>query len=508
MEGFANLDRYGEVYRDEKGPDLRTLTIPCRWLEKHNVELLVSEMAADEYVSRPESVRTANVDVLQFRIGPTVEYPVHKTLIYKDRFDYARPEKGVTVRASARIIESLGSELGKDMLVGVLHGLVDFNVDRLESLGFKTDLDNVMFVDVPDGFNSFHRLRDRLDSKGNGLKESPTKWSDGEMSQVQDWLIEGTKSQNSSLKPAIRKLIQHMLEGVERSILKEENQCHDQLASITIPKSTREDLEEAITTWSASAHAELRNSLETALYTKAWKRLAWWKLFWRVDDVGMLTRDIIERAWLVQAEKGLIWVGGRIQQAGLLGSTKSITVTEQKRNEPIFGTFPESLQIVDLMDDTPVVTGNIPTVNPENPYPQNLAIARSFLSTATIPPLQSLSQRLLLQTVSTITTTSVLSGLLYYSISTTSIYEAGTIAALGLVWSLRRLQKKWENARKVWIGTVREEARKTLRTAEEWFRKVVRENGIPMLDQSGVEERKEAREMVDKVRESFERVGR
>ena len=503
------MSRYGEVYRDERGPDLRTLTIPCRWLEKHNVELLVSELVAGEDVPRPGGVRIADaVDVLQFRVGPTVEYPVHKTLIYKDRFDHARPEKGVSVRASAGVIESVRSKLGKDMLVGVLNELMDLNMDMLESLGLKTDLDNVILVDLFDGFNSFGRLRGSLDSKGSSLKESPTKWSDGEISQVQEWLLQGTQSETSDLKPAIKKLIHYMLESVERSILGEETQNHNQLASITIPKSTREDLEEAITSWSESAHTELRNSLETALYTKAWKRLAWWKLFWRVDDVDMLTRDILERVWLVEAEKGLIWVGGRIQQAGLLGSTKSIAVREQKRNEPIFGTFPESLQIADLMDDTPVITGDPPTVNLENPYPQTLAIARSFLSTVTIPPLQSLSQRLLLQTISTVTTTSVLSGLLYYSISTTSIYEAGTIAALGLVWSLRRLQKKWENARREWIGTVREEARKTLRTAEERFRKVVRENGIPMLDQAGVEERKVAREMVDKVKEALKRVGK
>ena len=155
---------------------------------------MVSEMAANEYVPRPESVRTANIDVLRFKIGPTVEYPVQKTLIYKDRFDYARPEKGVTVRTSAIIIESVGSKWSKDMLVGVLHGLIDCNMDGLESLEFKTDLDNVMFVDVLNGFNSFDRLWDSPDSKEDGLKELPTKRSDSEMSQVQDWLIEDGSS--------------------------------------------------------------------------------------------------------------------------------------------------------------------------------------------------------------------------------------------------------------------------------------------------------------------------
>ena len=46
------------------------------------------------------------------------------------------------------------------------------------------------------------------------------------------------------------------------------------------------------------------------------------------------------------------------------------------------------------------------------------------------------------------------------------LYEAGAVAAFGLVWSLRRMQKKWETARKFWEGEVREEGRKAVRAVE------------------------------------------
>lgn len=41
------------------------------------------------------------------------------------------------------------------------------------------------------------------------------------------------------------------------------------------------------------------------------------------------------------------------------------------------------------------------------------------------------------------------------------------MAALGIVYSLGRMQKKWETARDFWEGEVREEGRKAIRAAEE-----------------------------------------
>ena len=45
----------------------------------------------------------------------------------------------------------------------------------------------------------------------------------------------------------------------------------------------------------------------------------------------------------------------------------------------------------------------------------------------------------------------------------TGLYEAGAFAALGIIWSLRRMQKKWEAARSFWENEVREEGKKAVR---------------------------------------------
>jgi hypothetical protein len=55
---------------------------------------------------------------------------------------------------------------------------------------------------------------------------------------------------------------------------------------------------------------------------------------------------------------------------------------------------------------------------------------------------------------------------MYVSSVSTGLYECGAVAALGVVWSLRRMQGKWETARKFWEGEVREEGRRAVRGVE------------------------------------------
>ncbi len=82
----------------------------------------------------------------------------------------------------------------------------------------------------------------------------------------------------------------------------------------------------------------------------------------------------------------------------------------------------------------------------------------------TVPALQALAQKLVLQTLGTSATTTALAALMY--LSSFGGHEAGAVGALGLVWSLGRLQKKWETARDFWEGEVREEGRKAVRAVE------------------------------------------
>jgi hypothetical protein len=96
--------------------------------------------------------------------------------------------------------------------------------------------------------------------------------------------------------------------------------------------------------------------------------------------------------------------------------------------------------------------------------------------------------------------------LAYISVSTTTIYEAGVVVAFGVVWSMRRLQKKWEQARKFWEGEVREEGRVALKETEENLRTIIRTGERAESLEEDVEERKIASKAVEEAREALERL--
>jgi hypothetical protein len=103
---------------------------------------------------------------------------------------------------------------------------------------------------------------------------------------------------------------------------------------------------------------------------------------------------------------------------------------------------------------------------PNQNWPLNIPLTRSYLTTDTVPALQALAQKLVLQTLTTSSFVSAFAALTYVSTLSTGLYEAGAVAAVGIVWSLRRMQGKWETARKFWEGEVREEGRKAVRSVE------------------------------------------
>ena len=81
---------------------------------------------------------------------------------------------------------------------------------------------------------------------------------------------------------------------------------------------------------------------------------------------------------------------------------------------------------------------------------------------------------------------------MYFSSITTTLYEAGGVAALGIVWSLRRMQGKWETARKFWEGEVREEGRKCVRAVEGVVGDVLKEKKPAVVQDAAIEKARDA----------------
>lgn len=325
-------------------------------------------------------------------------------------------------------------------------------------------------------------------------------WLGSGLASLSEWFVEGLSGQVQTLKPAVRRLIEHIIDNAREAVLRQEEETKRQIESTTIPVSTRDSLDQAIIWWAEVSHTELRDQLGNAFIGRDWKKLQWWKLFWRVDDVSFIAANLLQQSWLVEAEKEMIWHFGRIEQTGLGDPAKlslrpqTVVDAEARANQP-------SLPLLATKEE--------PIAHAPSSFrlwPQEISHARTQLSATTIFPLQALSQRLLLEAISITFLTSSLSAQLYFAISTTSIYEAGAIAALGFVYSLHRLQSKWSSARETWEVRVTEEGRRILRDVEERMREMVKNGGRKVADEREVEDKKLVLQRLEGIRNALEKL--
>ena len=484
---------YGEkIDYSGRHPLMRTLTIPATTLHTHNLEILIQAIPSIDQASvRP--LHTYLIPGLEVASSAAARYsvirhPVHKALIYGE---------GLRNLATYGNIVSAQNE-EKDMVKGTINR-------AWTNLQSAYDPDTVVPINVECAEAAIRTFRESLTNS----VEYEHAWFDSGLPPLSGWFFEGTIS--TAFKPTVRRLIASLLSDTENRILAEEAERLQQLKSSEIPSSTRSNLSRLLSAWSENAHTELRDQLDLAFDSHAWRKLAWWKLLWRVDDVAMLAAEILNRSWLVSAEKELIWIAGRVVQAGLHEVQQSgsprVESGQKADREPlqmhqaaIFSASVPEPFVKSLFPTAAVLKPELSLTANRKPYPQTIAQARQVLSLTTTPSLQAVAQGLLAGSLSLTFLTSSISALMYLSISTTSIYESGTIAALGLVYSLRRLQKRWEEVRASWKQGLREQGRLVLRMLEKHWKDIIEEGGRQPIDKVNLEERSKAREAVAKVR--------
>lgn len=472
---------YGEQTDvDDRHPLVKTLFIPSATLHTHGLEILVQASSAANQSSGEAGV--ANLLVPGNGRLSTVTFPVHKMIIYQEG------------------LQDLDSVPKISMHEGEMFKVIfDWSWSTLQQQSPKAQ--SVSPINLALGEAAIDIFRQSLQRS----VEYDHLWFDAGMPGITAWLLDGTESQNGGIKPAIRGLLQTICKNATKAIAQEDESSVQRQKASTISVTTKNIIDQGISIWAENAHTELRDRLDRAFYSKSWRRIKWWKLFWRVDDVGYIASDILQKDWLVAAEKEMIWISGRIHQSGLLGLPKlRPAAVLDPDDEQTLGGHPPPPSVSDLVEkgSTYEVVENQVFQQPS--LPETIPRARYALSLFTVPPLQSLSQSLLLQTISTNALASSLSALLYVSVSTTSPYEAGAIAAVGLVWSLRRLQTRWEIARLKWEAQMREDGRSVLRNVEEVARATVREGGMGEVDELGREDRRVAREAVARAERALE----
>jgi hypothetical protein len=484
---LTSLYRYGDdADAHTPSPLYKVLSVPSRTLQSHNLEVLVSALNVNvakpnSHVSTESSIESLLVPKLQATSarGLPVPYPVHKTLVLGDGLDSAV--------AFGRFTADGTEEL--DDMVKVA---VDLPAPSDEARSGTRAISAL--INISTGTKALATFRDSIQ---NSIAYERG-WFRSGLPPLSDWLVHGLQT-TESIKPAMRALISSIADDVEASITKEDIARVQKLASIPTNDDITTSIVNHVASWAEQSHAELRDQLDEAFSSRNWHKLSWWKLFWRVDDITMLTSEMLERRWLVSAEKQGIYLAGRMEQAGFPDEVV----------QPVVSHIPEvtTMETAPTAENPRIDLAMSTDVRGPVKWSEHIATARTELIADTVPPLQALAQRLILQTFSTTSLSSAASALLYVT-TYCSVFEASAVAALGLTFSLRRMQKLWEGARESWQGTVREEGRRTLKGTEERVRFVIRSAGKKDDgEDEGLEERRKAMEALVRVREALGRIG-
>jgi hypothetical protein len=456
-----------------------TLHVPSRILQRHNIEILISSLNITEAAL---ATSAGNIQALKSAaLIPTAEapkafsgsvqfitYPVHRALIVAEGLP------GL-MRIGKYIKE------GEEAQSSTADVELAVELPQLAGSAYRSSTP-LAFLDTSLARQALSKLRES--TQNASIYEQG--WNKSGLPALTAWFSKGSAQSVEGVMPAVEDLIKGMLEDVSNGIAVEEQAAT--LASIrpNINDIVRQPLEDALAAWTDRSHAELRNELDAAFASEKWARLRWWKLFWRVDDVTLFTAELFERNWLVEAEKSIIWLAGRGVEAGLyVDAEGAVLHTDQVSEKP---------------DDPPAP--DQPAISPDkvvvrsHPWPSEIPNARHILRNTTVPSLHALAQKMLLQTMSITGASSIVSGLLYVSFPQLSLLEAGAAAALGLVWSLRRMQKRWEEGRRTWESEVREAGRVVVKETEDKFRSMIVRGGQVKPKIEGTQDRAIARAAV------------
>lgn len=460
MANGTRCYRYGEESGIVENSLCPTISINSPLLKQGKIELFVSTLGTgpepDNGPVTDEAffVPTITVQATENGTHEVVRYPVHKTIICGAGTEGLLAYSKLLGRAALKASEKL------------VHGAIELNVE-----GVKKD-NVVTFVNTQVAETALAKFRESVQF----ALEYERGWTAGGVQSVADWLP--TTSANG-LSTDLQTVIQSLLDTAEEGVATDEATRSREFELTDTSAETRQSLDQSVSIWAERAHTELRNSLDEGFASRRWNGLSWWKLFWRVDDVGSVMSEVLQTRFLLRSEKEMIWTAGRVKQTGLLdGAPNSPDLTEVSAK------------------DTEQTKDEIP------PWPLQIATSRLNMLQTTIPSLQALSQGLVLFSASTTGLTSALSALLYTS-SSTGLYEACTIAAVGLMYSLRRQQAKWEKARSLWQAEVREKGRAALIETEQVLRQLIRD-GPSVRKEESAEVR--AKKVIARARKALEDV--
>ncbi|KAI9889203.1 MAG: hypothetical protein M1814_005719 [Vezdaea aestivalis] len=407
------LLRFGESGQlTRSAAQLPAFTIDSNTLRTHNVEFLISPA--------PTGTATAGFLVPMLEIQAAGErrqsfitYPVHRSIVVGAGFGGALEYGRLFSTSSER--------------------LADDNV-KLLLRGSKEGEDGAEWF----SFGASDRHSDPQPLPVSNLPD------------IMDWATRGASPVLDSVKPVVIDLVRNLTKETAANVQREQKFESDRQSRMS--HASQAQMAKAVSQWAESAHRDLRDGLDTAFAEKEWNRLAWWKLWWKVDDVDSTVAEVLQRQWLANAEKELIWTCGQLGNSWEIRYSTTLAQGGLDAREDFL---------------------------PRQTWLHSIEQARNTLISVTAPSLQSHAQSLLLQSFSTISGSIALSALVFVSWQSGTGLEAGAIATLGLSIALKRLQKEWESARRTWEETIRRQAKQTLKQTEAALRNRIEQTSEP-----------------------------
>ncbi|KAL4939166.1 hypothetical protein BDV06DRAFT_225301, partial [Aspergillus oleicola] len=455
------LIRYGEVSESISNHLVPTISVPSQILKKDNLEILVTSLGAGADASGAQlSADTFLVPTVTIQTSHTgrhnvVRYPVHRSIVCVEGVDGLLAYSGLLAQSDLR------NEAGS------IYAAIE-----LGGSGPNVDDNRISFVDTNKADEALAKFRESV--RNAALYERG--WNSSGIQPVIEWLS-SARAKEGTLDPSLRSLIASLIDSAEQGVVAREMKGLQEQEEASVPEHVRASLDQTVSAWAEKSHTELRGALEEGFATKKWRGLAWWKLFWRVDDVSMITSEILQEMYLRRAEKDVIYTAGQLEQAGLQVQNQVQEQAAPETQDEETTNAPEKTEdaaaIETDKDPKNVAVAVVEPAKEEEPvpWPTQIPQSRKTLLETTVPSLQAMAQRLVLFSISTTSLTSALSILTFVSFPTASIYETCTIAAVGLIYSLRRQQRKWEAARAFWEDEVRDNGRTALRETEEQLRR-------------------------------------
>lgn len=511
------LIRYGQPPNPNL-PQPRTsipvLYVPSNVLERNNMEILVSTMSGPRAGELLQGAQTFTSDAfLSPAIGTPTAFNGRQTMIRQP------------VHSCLLVTKDL------DELFQAAELLASTNFTTLEdreSVRIAVHLDSVQGKATGKVLiTNLSWAEEGLDAIRRSVTEATTyehKWVESGMPSLSSWLTAASaaRSENTIPKP-VKMLISSLLTTATMNLEFQASLDARSTAARSLSSSTKSNLEDAIEEFSRKAHQELQSGLASAWGSRNWRKLAWYKLFWRVDDVGLVVTDLVTNAWLPHTERAVYEISGRLSQAGVsptyvfpsqprVGGTTTLEARAPHETEPAtvlqaqasVAAHPRVKPVlVNRGGSTEVKMAPVP-----QPVPLSSSISRlrAEQMDRAIASLTSTAQQIVLKTLSITGLSAGLSALTYLSLTPGSLYEASTVVALGTAFALWRMQGDWFRATKAMEDGLFDEGRTVVQRIVGRMRELVESASRIQEDNVEVQSRREAENAVQRAREELDRL--